>query len=63
MLHLASMEKALPLLGIALAAAVGVGCGVTGYATTMPPETLWHGLQIERERLAAQASTADLKKA
>ncbi len=41
--------------GRVLAAAVGAATGearVTGYATTMPAETLWHGLQIERERLA-----------
>lgn len=41
--------------GEALAAAVAAATGearVQGYATTMPPETLWHGLQIERERLA-----------
>lgn len=39
--------------GRALAAAVGAATGraqVTGYATTMPPETLWEGLRIERER-------------
>ncbi len=44
--------------GEALAAAVAAATGearVEGYATTMPAETLWHGLQIERERLAAQA--------
>jgi glyoxylase-like metal-dependent hydrolase (beta-lactamase superfamily II) len=44
--------------GEALAAAVAAATGearVAGYGTTMPPETLWHGLQIERERLAAQA--------
>ncbi|MBO9533001.1 MAG: MBL fold metallo-hydrolase [Solirubrobacteraceae bacterium] len=47
------------LWGDALAAAVAAATGqerVTGYATTMPAATLWHGLQIERERLAAQAS-------
>jgi glyoxylase-like metal-dependent hydrolase (beta-lactamase superfamily II) len=52
--------------GEALAAAVGAATGearVKGYATTMPPETLWHGLQIERERLAAQASGPDPKPA
>ncbi len=41
--------------GRALGAAVAAATGreqVTGYATTMPPETLWHGLRIERERLA-----------
>ncbi len=41
--------------GKALAAAVAAATGrdrVEGYATTMPPETLWHGLRIERERLA-----------
>ncbi|MFT4035462.1 MAG: MBL fold metallo-hydrolase [Patulibacter sp.] len=41
----------------ALAAAIAAATGeerVTGYATTMPPQTLWHGLQIERERLAGQ---------
>lgn len=41
--------------GRALAAAVGAATGqarVTGYATTMPPETLWEGLRIERERAA-----------
>jgi glyoxylase-like metal-dependent hydrolase (beta-lactamase superfamily II) len=43
--------------GEALAAAVAASTGhaqVQGYATTMPAETLWHGLQIERERLAAK---------
>ena len=43
--------------GAALEAAVAAATGhaqVQGYATTMPAETLWHGLQIERERLAAQ---------
>ncbi|MEH3052736.1 MAG: MBL fold metallo-hydrolase [Patulibacter minatonensis] len=45
--------------GEALAAAVAAATGearVTGYATTMPAATLWHGLQIERERLAAQST-------
>lgn len=41
----------------ALAAAVACATGraqVTGYATTMPAETLYQGLQIERERNAAK---------
>ncbi len=44
--------------GRALGAAVAAATGrdeVKGYATTMPPETLWQGLQIERERLATSS--------
>lgn len=41
--------------GAALNAAVAAATGrpaAKGYATTMPPETLWEGLRIERDRLA-----------
>lgn len=44
--------------GRALGAAVAAATGrdqVTGYATTMPPETLWQGLRIERDRTSAGA--------
>lgn len=44
--------------GRALGAAVAAATGrdqVTGYATTMPPETLWQGLRIERDRISGSA--------
>jgi glyoxylase-like metal-dependent hydrolase (beta-lactamase superfamily II) len=41
-------------LGAAVSAATGRD-GYEGYATTMPAETLWQGLKIERDRLAATA--------
>ncbi|MDQ8043729.1 MAG: MBL fold metallo-hydrolase [Solirubrobacteraceae bacterium] len=47
--------------GRALSAAVGAATGrdgFEGYATTMPAETLWQGLAIERERLAAKPADA-----
>lgn len=39
-------------LDAAVATATGNAEGAQGYGTTMPTETLWQGLEIERQRLA-----------